>query len=264
MAKFNVHAGHNGHVPGANGYLCETKEAREVKNKVISLLQKQGHTVYDCTDETGKTVLQNLINIVNKCNSHIVDLDISIHFNAFNTRAYGVEVYEYDNSTTEISTKICEKITELGFKNRGVKDGSELYVLKNTISKAILIECCFCDNKDDSVIYDAYRMAKAIVEGILNINIKEDNLYRIRKTWSNAASQIGAYKNIDNAIEMCKEGYYVFNCEGEVVYKGNLYRIRKSWSDSKSQLGAYRELSNARNNCPSGYKIFDSDGKAVV
>ena len=82
MAKYNVHAGHNSIVPGASKYLNEVTEDRKVKNKVIQLLKAAGHTVYDCTDDSGKTVGANLANIVAKCNKHTVDLDISIHLNA--------------------------------------------------------------------------------------------------------------------------------------------------------------------------------------
>lgn len=45
-----------------------------------------------------------------------------------------------------------------------------------------------------------------------------NELYRVRKGWNNAASQIGAYRILDNAIAHCKEGYAVFNSKGEVVY----------------------------------------------
>ena len=110
MAKYNVHAGHNNYVPGANGYFSEIKENRIIKDKVIKLLKEEGHEVYDCTDDLGKTVNSNLLNIVSKCNKTKVDLDISIHFNAFDTNAYGVEVFEYDNSTTDISNRICKNI----------------------------------------------------------------------------------------------------------------------------------------------------------
>lgn len=43
-------------------------------------------------------------------------------------------------------------------------------------------------------------------------------LYRIRKSWKDAASQIGAYNNLDNAKKACKDGYYVFDSKGNVVY----------------------------------------------
>lgn len=43
-------------------------------------------------------------------------------------------------------------------------------------------------------------------------------LYRIRKSWEDVASQIGAYSNIDGAVKSCKEGYTVYNSKGEAVY----------------------------------------------
>lgn len=43
-------------------------------------------------------------------------------------------------------------------------------------------------------------------------------MYRIRKTWSDAASQIGAYSSLENAKKAWKEGYFVFDSNGNVVY----------------------------------------------
>ena len=43
-------------------------------------------------------------------------------------------------------------------------------------------------------------------------------LYRVRKSWSDSKSQIGAYKILANAKKACKDGYSVFNSKGEVVY----------------------------------------------
>lgn len=47
-----------------------------------------------------------------------------------------------------------------------------------------------------------------------------DEMYRVRKTWADAASQIGAYSNLDNAKALCdkKPGYSVFNKAGTKVY----------------------------------------------
>lgn len=44
-------------------------------------------------------------------------------------------------------------------------------------------------------------------------------MYRIRKTWADAASQIGAYENLANAKAACKAGYKVFDKDGKVVYE---------------------------------------------
>lgn len=168
--KFNVHGGHNSHSTGASKYLNELTEDRKVKNEVIHLLKAQGHTVYDCTDDAGKSQSANLSNIVKKCNAHSVDLDISIHLNAGG--GTGVEVWGYDSGVNDVAKRVCSKISSaLGIKNRGVKYSKDLYVLRNTIAKAILIECCFVDSTNDRDKWNATKCAKAIVEGILNKTI---------------------------------------------------------------------------------------------
>lgn len=43
--------------------------------------------------------------------------------------------------------------------------------------------------------------------------------YRIRKSWSDAASQIGAYKSLDNAKDNCPKGYAVYDWNGKEVYR---------------------------------------------
>ena len=97
------------------------------------------------------------------------------------------------------------------------------------------------------------------------------NLYRVRKSWDDAKSQIGAYANLDNAKAACKDGYYVFDWNGKVVYPEvktepvveQYYRIRKSWDDVKSQVAAYKSLDSAKKNCPAGYTVYDWNGNAV-
>ena len=43
-------------------------------------------------------------------------------------------------------------------------------------------------------------------------------MYRIRKSWADAGSQIGAYENLDNAKAACKAGYTVYDKDGKAVY----------------------------------------------
>lgn len=180
--RFNVHAGHNFHVPGAGGQFSETREDRNVKDKLIALLRAEGHTVYDCTDEDGRSQNANLANIVRKCNAHSVDLDVSIHFNAFDGSAHGVEVCVPNGSSqTARAARICSKIAALGYSNRGVKYRNNLYVLNRTKAPALLVECCFCDSRVDSKLYDADKMARAIAEGILGktIGAGKSKTYRV-------------------------------------------------------------------------------------
>lgn len=178
---YNVHAGHCPQGQGASGavgILQESVEDRAVKNEVIRLLRAEGHTVYDCTCDENTTKQGCLNKIVAKCNQHSVDLDISLHLNSGRNdyggdgSTGGVEVWNYDTGTQEISDRICEAIaTELGIHNRRTKYDKDLFVLANTKSKALLVECCFVDDADDAEVWDAKRCAKAIVRGILNKEI---------------------------------------------------------------------------------------------
>ena len=43
-------------------------------------------------------------------------------------------------------------------------------------------------------------------------------MYRVRKSWNDASSQIGAYTILENAIRACKDGYYVFDSKGNIIY----------------------------------------------
>lgn len=183
MAKYNVHGGHNRKVPGASGILDEVTEDRKVKDAVIKYLRAAGHTAYDCTDDAGTTQGKNLANIVAKCNSHGVDLDVSIHLNSGrgdskgDGKTGGVEVLIYSTSVKGVAKDIADEIADtFGYGLRtdettpsgyaGVKIKKNLYVLKNTKAKALLIECCFVDDKDDAKVWNADRCAKAIVRAI--------------------------------------------------------------------------------------------------
>ena len=51
-------------------------------------------------------------------------------------------------------------------------------------------------------------------------------LYRVRKSWADAKSQLGAYSSLENAKKACKSGYSIFDSYGKKVYpvetaKGN-------------------------------------------
>lgn len=58
-----------------------------------------------------------------------------------------------------------------------------------------------------------------------------NTLYRVRKSWADSKSQIGAYKSLENAKKNCKEGYSVFDNNGNVVYTNqkqeNKYKQKK-------------------------------------
>ena len=183
MGRYNVHGGHNKIVPGAAKFLNEVTEDRKVKSALIELLDDAGHTVYDCTDDVGKTVGANLANIVAKCNKHTVDYDVSLHLNSGRKdskgdgKTGGVEIFIYDNDLKDVAKAVADAIAEeFGYALRsddttpsgcaGVKISKGLYVLRNTKAPAMLIECCFVDDKDDAKVWDAEKCAAAIYKGL--------------------------------------------------------------------------------------------------
>ena len=177
----NTHAGHNpeGKVAcGAIGFINESTEARKIQSLVNEYLKKQGHTVYDCTVSDGTSANNVLSKIVEKCNTHTVDLDVSIHFNASakktrDGKTTGTEVYVYNSSSKakDEAQRICNAIAEIGFTNRGVKYSTSLYVLRKTKAPALLIEVCFVDDPEDVDLYNANidKIARKIVKGITGV-----------------------------------------------------------------------------------------------
>lgn len=223
--KINVHAGHNpaGKTAcGAIGFLNESTENRRVKDEVINQLRQLGHTVYDCTVDNGTGQADVLKKIVTKCNAHTVDLDVSLHFNsgagdsAGNGKTTGTEVYVYSASSSALpyADKICQAIADLGFRNRGVKYSKTLYVLRKTSSPALLIECCFVDDKDDAAIYNYQAMASAIVQGITGQTVNEPQETEKAEDGEKTATgdkavmyrvQVGAFSKKENAEVLKKK-----------------------------------------------------------
>lgn len=226
--RINLHAGHNpdGKVGcGAIGIIRESTENRNVKNEVIRLLRALGHTVYDCTVDNGTSANNVLTNIVKQCNAHEVDLDVSIHFNAGvadtagNGKTTGVEVLVYSakSQAKPYAEKVCAAISALGFRNRGVKVNSSLYVLRKTTAPAMLVECCFVDDKDDVALYDYKSMAEAIVYGITGQKYEEpvDNSTDDDAYLSGSETAIGDAK----AIYRVQVGAYGVKANAEAMQK---------------------------------------------
>lgn len=225
----NVHAGHNPDdmiACGAIGLIKESTEARNVANEVIRQLRLLGHVVNDCTCDNGTSKQDVLNKIIKKCNSHkkpdgtYVDLDVSIHFNSAandlngDGKTTGTEVYIFGPTAgaQNYAKNTVDAIANLGFKNRGVKTNVDLRVLKETYAPAMLVECCFVDDADDCKLYNAYKMASAIVKGITGqtyvepVNtVADDEYFRV---------QVGAFKKKDNAerlkAELISKGYPAF------------------------------------------------------
>lgn len=165
--KFGIDMGHN--CPpdtGANGIKFEDNLTIEVGNKVTAKLKNLGHDVILCKPDKSSSVRDSLAKRCDKANTNKVDIYVSIHFNAFNGQANGTEVFATSDAGNKIAKPVLDEIVKLGFFNRGVKNGSQLFVLRNTNMPAILVECCFIDSAKDMRLYDGEAMANAIVKGL--------------------------------------------------------------------------------------------------
>lgn len=123
---------------------------------------------------------------------------------------------------------------------------------------------------------NTFRQAvKAKMDGGSSGDTSSGTLYRVRKSWSDASSQLGAFAVLDNAKALADKnpGYAVFDESGKQVHpstsgstgSSTLYRVRKSWADAASQKGAFNVLDNAKRCADEnpGYSVFDEAGKVV-
>jgi N-acetylmuramoyl-L-alanine amidase len=242
--KLNISAGHgpDGKVGcGAVGLIKESTEARVVKDKVLGYLRKAGHTAYDCTVNNGTSQNDVLTKIVKKCNSRQVDLDVSIHFNSGandkkgNGKSTGVEVLVYSKNSKayDEATRICSKLSAIGFKNRGVKVRTDLYVLKNTNAAALLIEVCFVDDKDDVDIYkkNVDNIARAITEALINGTITEKVVELPKKKETSYLVRITA-----DVLKIRKGAGVEYGTNGSVK-KGQVFTIVDEKWNGKTKWG---------------------------
>ena len=68
-------------------------------------------------------------------------------------------------------------------------------------------------------------------------------LYRVRKSWKDAASQLGAFEELENAKKACKEGYTVYDWDGKAVYSKQTtkklpYKVQIDVDDLRIRTGA--------------------------
>ena len=171
--KIAVRGGHCPKATGASALINELTEDRKVKDSVIKYLKELGHTVLDVTPpDSTNTSSSDLAYGVNKANNWGAELFISIHFNkAYNsyTGAIGSEVCVYSNF--DIAQRVVNGLASLGFKNRGQKVRNNLYELKNTKMKSMIVEVCFVEATEDVALYKKLgsdTVGKAIAESISN------------------------------------------------------------------------------------------------
>ena len=201
--KIAIRGGHCPRVPGASKFLDELTEDRKVKESVIKYLNRLGHEVFDVTppDTTNSSNMDLSFGVI-KANTYNVDLFVSIHFN----KAYdvyngflGSEVCVY--SSFDIAQRVVNGLGALGFKNRGQKIRTNLYELKHTNMKAMIIEVCFVESIADVGLYKKLGhdlIGKTIAQAIVNKNV---NISDVKPIVNNEIKS----NNTDNWIKRLQE-----------------------------------------------------------
>lgn len=146
----------------------------------------------------------------------------------------------------------------------------------HSLSKAI----AFANENPGYKVFNESGVAyEPIIEDYPEYSKNTNDFYRVRISWRDYKSQIGAYKRYEGAVGKAKEnpGYCVFDKNGNLVYKPEFsygdyapgssyyYRIRKNKNDAKSQIGAFKSYEKAvafANENP-GYHVYDKDGNEI-
>ena len=153
--KIGLRGGHSPNCKGAWGYLDEQAEVRNIYWELKPLLEAQGHTVVDCNSDA-YNVNSELNEGTNIANANGCDMYVTIHMNASGGAGHGAEVWVYDDSVYTEASNVCYYLAELGLTNRGVKYSTGLHDLNASAMPAMIVETLFCDNVDDTAIYNSY------------------------------------------------------------------------------------------------------------
>lgn len=169
--KICIDAGHGGKDPGAVlGNRYEKTDTLRLAKRIGKVLRANGIEV--CYTRT-QDVYNSPGEKARLGNTHKADLFISLHRNAYSSpSSNGVEVLVY--SKTSKGYKFAKSVqnqlvSRCSFADRGVKERTDLAVLRLTTMPAMLIEAGFITNKTDNKIFDEkfYTLANAICRGVM-------------------------------------------------------------------------------------------------
>lgn len=209
--RIGLNAGHTVSGPGCgtSGAIVESIETRKVCSRLTEMLTASNVEVVPCTVDKAASQKAYLKKVVEMANRTDLDYFISIHFNNDAKKAgHGVEAYTYKGRQYQDAIEVCEFIAALGFTNRGVKEGSGLYVVRKTKAKSMLIEVCFVNDPDASNYQEKFEQICAAIAYAL-------------------ADYVQATPKPVAPVQLPEKKKYV-----KVLVDGLAVRKRASWDDS--------------------------------
>ena len=154
-------------------FMHEWEFNRGVVKRLKPLLEKNGFDVLEVSPTDKDTGLMKRVKLANEANA---DIFVSVHANAlgnvWNELVGGIETLTSGKGNGLKLGQILQKhlVWATGLRDRGLKDGKWLAVVKYTRMPSALVECGFMDSPSEAKMLNMseYRMlcAKALAEGI--------------------------------------------------------------------------------------------------
>lgn len=198
-----------------------------ITKAAVKYLRAAGVNVISDADTNNN---KNMIVDVSWANKEKVDIYVSIHCDYLKAPSGVYPLYVSSNGK-KLATALNNAVKSgMPMKSRGVARRTDLYELNVTDAPACILEtgAIKADLKVLKNSYDKY--GKCIAQGILDyFGIKPkasssgsttQTLYRVRKSWNQPKTQIGAYSSLENAKAECNKhpGYSVYGENGKLLY----------------------------------------------
>ncbi|MPQ43219.1 N-acetylmuramoyl-L-alanine amidase [Clostridium tarantellae] len=158
---------------GIIGLKVEEECTKEIWNLIREKFKKLKFNIVDCTpwNKQFSSVGESLYYRVKKANETSSVLHLCIDFRENKSRGVECWINEFSERSEKFALNICKHMQEIGYYNRGVKNGP-LYITNYTKMPCILIRCCSLNSIEDMKRYNAENIAEAIVKGITNLGTK--------------------------------------------------------------------------------------------
>lgn len=185
---------------------------------------------------------QSMYVSVKESNNWGADMHLPIHTNAFDGKTTGgtlVMLYRSDGENYRAGKAILNQVGPITpGKDYAIRTNTSLYELSSTAAVAVYTEVEFHDTAEGAtfIINNTQKVGEAITKGVCDFygvsyrpedgdssgsgeDVTKD-MYRVRKAWEDAKTQIGAFTILENAKDMAdrSRGYFVFDSKGKKVY----------------------------------------------
>lgn len=205
-----------------------------ITKAAVKYLRNSGVTVISDADTNNN---RNMVVDVAWANREKVDIYVSVHCDWYKAPSGVFPLYVSDRGK-KLAIALNSAIKSgMPMKSRGVCRRTDLYELNATDAPACILETGSI-KADIKTLKNADKYGKLIAKGLCNyLGVKFKDLaepaktttsktttsevYRVRKTWADEKSQVGAYTVLANAKKAADEhGLSVFDSKGKAVYTG--------------------------------------------